>query len=72
MGKRSNGTGASFRRQVERLRRVAGELQHTDPEGAAACLFAASVLSHMPQSTGIPTEIVEWPTDEMRPDAPGE
>ena len=47
---------ASFDRQVGELRRVAADIRSHDPEGAAACLFAASVLSSMPGDQG-----VGWP-----------
>jgi hypothetical protein len=45
--------GSSFDRQVAELRRVASDIRSSDPEGAAACLFAASVLSSMPGDQGI-------------------
>ena len=48
---------SSFDRQVAELRRVASEIRARDPEGAAACLFAASVLTSMPGDQG-----VGWPS----------
>ena len=47
---------SSFDRQVAELRRVASDIGSHDPEGAAACLFAASVLRSMPGDQG-----VDWP-----------
>jgi hypothetical protein len=44
---------SSFDRQVAELRRVASEIRKNDPEGAAACLFAASVLTSMPGDQGV-------------------
>jgi len=44
---------ASFDRQVTELRRVAGDIGAHDPEGAAACLFAASVLSSTSDDQGL-------------------
>jgi hypothetical protein len=49
---------SSFDRQVAELRRVASEIRARDPEGAAACLFAASVLTSMPGDQGL-----GWPSD---------
>ena len=49
---------SSFDRQVAELRRVASDIRANDPEGAAACLFAASVLTSMPGDQG-----VGWPND---------
>jgi hypothetical protein len=53
---------SSFDRQVAELRRVASEIRTNDPEGAAACLFAASVLTSMPGDQG-----VGWPRDGSGP-----
>lgn len=53
--------GPAFTRQIARLRRVAARLQAQDPEGAAACLFAASVLSNLPQDTGVGGERIDLP-----------
>lgn len=52
----------SFDRQVAELRRIATEIRMHDPEGAAACLFAASVLSSMPGDQG-----VNWPGNGSGP-----
>ncbi|MBK1668320.1 hypothetical protein CKO28_09765 [Rhodovibrio sodomensis] len=56
---------SSFDRQVAELRRVASEIRTYDPEGAAACLFAASVLMSIPgdQGVGWPGEGPGWPQD---------
>jgi hypothetical protein len=43
-----------FDRQIAELRRVAANIRAEDPEGAAACLFAASVLSYLPADYGVP------------------
>jgi hypothetical protein len=53
--------GPAFARQIERLRRVAAELRGHDPEGAAACLFAASVLSSLPRNSGAGGEPIDLP-----------
>lgn len=62
---------SAFKRQVERLRRVASDLRHRDPEGAAACLFAASVLSHLPQETGVASESTDWAQPSMMSETNG-
>jgi len=61
---RSSGEQA-FARQIARLRKVAAELQARDPEGAAACLFAASVLGSLPRDTGVAPEPIELPLDAL-------
>jgi hypothetical protein len=54
-------SGPAFSRQIARLRRVAAQLERHDPEGAAACLFAASVLSSLPQNTGVGGDPIDLP-----------
>lgn len=54
---------SSFDRQVAELRRVASEIRKTDPKGAAACLFAASVLTSMPGDQGVGRPGDGWPGD---------
>lgn len=66
MGRWGGPADSGFTRQVERLRKLAGELQAQDPEGAAACLFAASVLSNLPQSAGVPVPTAD-PVSELLP-----
>lgn len=57
---------SSFDRQVAELRRVASEIRTHDPEGAAACLFAASVLTSMPndEGVGLPRPDGSWDPDD--------
>ncbi|WP_156092666.1 hypothetical protein [Rhodovibrio salinarum] len=60
-------SSTSFSRQVAELRRVASDIRTHDPEGAAACLFAASVLRSMPGDQGL-----GWPGPSDVPLGPDE